>query len=184
MDSSACHDSPEAVGLFHSMILFALNTEDDTEHHLFLVNHSFEQGTRMGRVGCVKLSTCHLRHSRRSLRWPISPVSLETGVGLLSHQVGRPTLTAWGCSSQVCSFLSGQCPVLSAVGLGCVFSRHAIFNHHIPRSPFLTHSHIFFCSLTMKLEESSLMEGNPAHSCPCKGTGPSGTWGHDRKIPT
>lgn len=96
MDSSACHDSPEAVGLFHSMILFALNTEDDTEHHLFLVNHSFEQGTRMGRVGCVKLSTCHLRHSRRSLRWPISPVSLETGVGLLSHQVGRPTLTAWG----------------------------------------------------------------------------------------
>lgn len=44
-----------------------------------------------------------------------------------------------------------------------------------------TRPHLFR-SLTMKLEEGSLMEGNPAHSCPCKGTGPSGTWGHDRKI--
>lgn len=52
--------------------LFALNTEDDAARHHFLVNLSFEQGTRIGRVGCVKLSTRHLRHSRRSPRWPIS----------------------------------------------------------------------------------------------------------------
>lgn len=52
--------------------LFALSTEDDTAYHHFLVNHSFEQGMRIGRVGCVKLSIRHLRHYRRSLRWPIS----------------------------------------------------------------------------------------------------------------
>lgn len=93
--------------------------EDDTEHHLFLVNHSFEQGTRMGRVGCVKLSTCHLDILEVTEMTHL-PRLLGLGVGLLSHQVGRPTLTAWGCSSQVCSFLSGQCPVLSCwVGM-CV----------------------------------------------------------------
>lgn len=169
----------EAVGLFHSMILFCIKYwRQYRASSLFGQNHSFEQGTRMGRVGCVR-SSAPVTHDILGGHWddpsPPSPWKREW-VSSLTRWEGQPWLpevalpkfVPFSVASVLFSLLLGW-DVCSPDTLSSTITS--------PRSPFLTHSHIFFCSLTMKLEESSLMEGNPAHSCPCKGTGPSGTWG-------
>lgn len=95
-------------------------------HHCFLLGHSFDKGTPIGRAGSVKPSTHDPRHARRSPRRPISlglpgygsRSPLSPG-GMRSRPWRCPTLTnSRSPFLKFCSFLSGKCHALLVVSLG------------------------------------------------------------------